>query len=76
LGHHHRLGLYSAHQVAIWALIYLAQKQKTRYADRLHTVNVVALGINALFMVLHLVQTHVWYGALAEDVSIFSSQGS
>lgn len=69
-------GFYSAHQIAIWALIYLAQKQRPSYSDRLHTLNIAALGLNALFMVLHLLQTHLWYGALAEDVSIFSSQGS
>lgn len=69
-------GFYAAHQIGMWVLIYAAQKQKTRYSANLHPMNIAALGLNALFIVLHLVQTHMWYGALAEDVSIFSSQGS
>lgn len=69
-------GLYALHQVALWACIYYAQTRVKTYTQGLHPVNVVALGINVVFILLHLVQTQVWYGALAEDVSIFSSQGS
>jgi hypothetical protein len=42
----------------------------------LHPVNVAALGVNAIFIVLHLAQTHIWYDGLAQDVSIWSSQAS
>src|SRR5262249_39192269 len=35
-----------------------------------------ALGVNALFIILHFIQTHIWYDALAQNVSVFSSQGS
>ena len=34
------------------------------------------LAANAFFILLHFVQTHIWYDGLAQDVSIFSSQGS
>lgn len=68
--------LYLAHQVTIWGLIYYAQRQKLKYTRGLHRINVWALGINALFIFLHLIQTHIWYDGLAQDVSIFSSQGS
>jgi len=69
-------GLYLAHQFAAWGLIWYAQNRVKRYAAGLHPVNVVALGVNALFVLLHFAQTHVWYDGLAQDVSIFSSQGS
>jgi hypothetical protein len=69
-------GLYAAHQIAIWSLIYYAQTRVRKYVPGLHRVNVVALGVNALFILLHFVQTHIWYDGLAQDVSIFSSQGS
>jgi hypothetical protein len=69
-------GFYALHQVSLWACIYYAQTRVKRYTAGLHPINMVALGVNVLFTVLHLLQTHVWYGALAEDVSIFSSQGS
>jgi hypothetical protein len=67
---------YLAHQVAIWVLIYVAQKDKLKYTTHLHKVNLLALGVNAIFITWHFVQTHLWYDGLAQDVSIFSSQGS
>lgn len=69
-------GLYLLHQLANFGLIYYAQTRVKTYATGLHNVNIAALAINALFVVLHFVQTHVWYDALAQDVSIFSSQGA
>lgn len=69
-------GLYLLHQVAIWWTIWYAQTKVKTYSGSLRAVNYWALGINALFIALHLVQTHVFYDGLAQDVSIFSSQGS
>ena len=67
---------YSLHQIAFWSLIYYAQTHVKKYSKGLHPVNVVALGMNVFFILLHFVQTHIWYDGLAQDVSIFSSQGS
>lgn len=69
-------GGYLAHQIAIWYLIYRAQTGALRYSTVLHPVNVAALAVNAVFVVFHLVQTYVWYDGLAQDVSIWTSQGS
>ncbi len=69
-------GLYALHQLSLWGLIYFAQTRVRRYTAGLHRVNVVALAVNALFIGLHFAQTHIWYDGLAQDVSIFSSQGS
>jgi hypothetical protein len=69
-------GLYALHQLTLWGLIYYAQTRVKRYTPGLHPVNVVALSVNALFVGLHFAQTHLWYDGLAQDVSIFSSQGS
>lgn len=68
--------LYLLHQVAIWGLIYYAQTKVKTYTPGLHPVNLAALGVNALFVLLHFVQTHLFYDGLAQDVSIFTSQGS
>src|SRR5699024_6270564 len=57
-------GGYLLHQVAIWALIFLAQRQRPKYGTRLHWFNWAAIGANALFAVLHTFQTHIWYGGL------------
>jgi hypothetical protein len=67
---------YALHQIAVWGLIYYAQTHVKRYTNTLHRVNYVALGVNAFFIILHLVQTQIWYDGLAQDVSIWSSQGS
>jgi len=69
-------GLYLLHQLAAWGLIYFAQTRVKQYVPGLHPINVIALAGNALFIGLHFAQTHLWYGGLAEDVSIWSSQVS
>jgi hypothetical protein len=69
-------GLYLAHQISLWVLIYYAQTHIKKYTGGLHLVNIAALSVNALFIFLHFLQTQIWYDGLAQDVSIFSSQGS
>jgi len=69
-------GLYLLHQLTLWGLIYYAQTRVKTYTTGLHRVNVLALGLNALFILLHFIQTHIWYDGLAQDVSIWSSQVS
>jgi hypothetical protein len=67
---------YAAHQLAGWGLIYYAQTRVRTYSKTLHPINVVALVVNLFFIGLHEVQTQVFYDGLAQDVSIYSSQGS
>jgi len=67
---------YLAHQLTIWSLIAYAQSKKLKYTKGLHKVNTIALGASAFFILLHFVQTHIWYDGLAQDVSIWSSQVS
>jgi hypothetical protein len=69
-------GGYTLHQVVMWVLIYRGQKQQLKYTRGLHKLNVQALGATAFFSLLHLVQTHIWFDGLAQDVSIWSSQYS
>ena len=67
---------YALHQITFWSLIYYAQTRVKSYTRGIHMVNVWALGLNAFFILLHFVQTHIWYDGVAQDVSVFSSQGS
>lgn len=67
-------GFYLLHQFSFWGLIYYAQTRPTKYSTGLQKINVIALGINAFFILLHFIQTHIWYDGLAQDVSIWSSQ--
>ena len=69
-------GLYLLHQFAAWGLIYYAQTRVKKFTPGLQKINVIALIGTAFFILLHFAQTHIWYGALAEDVSIWSSQVS
>jgi hypothetical protein len=69
-------GMYLAHQLTLFGLIHHAQTRVSKYTSGLHRVNLLALGANAFFILLHFVQTHVWYDGLAQDVSIWSSQAS
>lgn len=69
-------GFYALHQITLWGLIYYAQQRVQKYTPGLHKINLIALAANAAFILLHFVQTHLWYDGLAQDVSIFSSQGS
>ena len=65
--------------MAIWAIIFKAQrihKDDTQYHLELKWYNRVSFVVNALFYVLHLVQTHITYDATAQDVTEASSQAS
>jgi hypothetical protein len=76
LGQFTAWGFYAIHQVSLWSLIYYAQTRVKTYSKGVHLINIWALGVNAFFILLHFVQTHIWYDGLAQDVSSFSSQGS
>ena len=67
---------YAAHQLVSWGLIYYAQTRIRRYTSGLHRMNYIALAANGGFIALHALQTQLFYDGLAQDVSIFSSQGS
>lgn len=68
--------LYAIHQVIHWRLIYHAQTKVKTYSKGLHAVNIWALITNAVFIVLHFIQTHIWYDGIAQDMSSSTSQGS
>lgn len=67
---------YTLHQIAIWGILYYAQSQKPRYSHNLHKFNILALATNAFFIILHLLQTHIWYDGLAQAVPEWTSQWS
>ena len=73
-------GFYLLHQVAFWAVIVYAQRTigrgTPRYSGSLRLANGLALTVNGFFIALRVVQTHLWYDGLAQDVSIWSSLGS
>lgn len=71
---------YLAHQFTLWGAIYWAKKNldhlRSNTSTSLSKYNWAAIIINLFFIVLHLVQTHIWFDGLAQDVPIWTSQGS
>jgi hypothetical protein len=64
---------YIIHQLLVWLLIASAQfkeaSKRIYYRKRLIFVNI-------FFVALHILQSHLFYDGLAQDVPVFSSQGS
>lgn len=65
---------FALHLIAIWALIYQAQQERPSYGKQLHHFNIKALGVNLLFVLLHIGQTKWTYDGLAQDTHVFTSQ--
>lgn len=68
-------GLYALHQVFIWWIVARMIKEGN-HPDNVSGLNKLALWGNLVFMGLHLVQTHVFYDGIAQDVPVWSSQWS
>lgn len=68
--------LYAVHQALVWWLISRLQKQPALPQGRAGRINVWLLAVNTAFAVLHLLQTVLFYDALAQYVPVMSSQGS
>ena len=67
---------YLAHQVAVWWLIVKLRSQAPVPKGRIGKYNLLLLIVNAVFIVLHLVQTTLFYDGLAQFTPVWSSQGS
>jgi hypothetical protein len=68
-------GLYGLHQASVWVLVALAMREE-KHPGRLSRINVAFLLVNLLFILLHILQTHLWYDGLAQDVPVWTSQYS
>lgn len=66
---------YVLHQTAIWIIVIMMMKEKP-HPGRLSGLNIAALAVNGAFILLHVLQTHLWYDGLAQDVPVWSSQYS
>jgi hypothetical protein len=70
---------YGAHQASVWIVIVWAH---THYRNKTLNVNktlkyTASMAIIMIaFTLLHLIQTQIWYDGLAQDVPIWTSQGS
>ena len=68
---------YVAHQALCWTFIFKLQREKHQLArDNVSRYNLALIGVNAVFSILHVIQTHFFYDGLAQFVPIWSSQYS
>lgn len=68
--------LYLGHQITVWVLIAKLKTEPRPEAGTIGKYNLQLLIANAIFIVLHLVQTVLFYDALAQFTPVMSSQGS
>lgn len=72
--------LYLAHQLTVWGLIYYGYNQYKQVNKKptttLTTYNILIIITNVFFIILHLLETQLFYDGLAQDVPIWTSQGS
>jgi hypothetical protein len=64
---------YALHQIVVWALLI---RSRAAGGEARRKANANLLWVNLAFVALHLVQTWFWYDGLAQDVPIWTSQGS
>ena len=68
--------LYLGHQITVWMLIAKLKNDSRPAAGQIGKYNLYLLIANAVFIVLHLLQTVFFYDALAQFTPVMSSQGS
>ena len=67
---------YALHNLAVWTIIYMARRKKPGFNRDFRWYNWSMLGANSLFIGLHILQTHVFYDGLAQDVPEVTALGS
>jgi len=67
---------YLLHQLTLWGVIWKAQSSGLRYTTTLKPINVFALLATGGFVLLHFVQTHLFYDGLAQDVPEWTAMWS
>ncbi len=67
---------YVIHQLLVWYAFYKARHSNPVWGTKLKKWNYFSLVVNVVFGILHIVQSHIWYDGLAQDVPIWTSQGS
>ncbi len=71
-------GLYIAHQAFIWGAIYWAQTHRKELGswNKIHPINITMLAGTAFFILMHYLQTAIFFDGLAQDIDVIWSQGS
>ena len=68
--------LFALHLGLVWFFMYKLKKDPSRINGKISKYNRFLLATNFIFVLLHFVQTGLWYDGLAQDVTVWSSQFS
>jgi len=69
-------GFYLTHNIIAWVIIFIAQRQKPKYGNDLRWFNWAMIATSIVFILLHILQTQIWYDGLAMDVPELTALGS
>lgn len=67
---------YLLHNIIVWVIIYKAKKEAPKYKFGMQWFNWALVGVNIVFLALHIVQSQIWYDGLAQDVPEITALGS
>ncbi len=59
---------YAFHNLLVWLIIFLARRSKSGFQAEFKWYNWAMLAVNGSFIGLHILQTHLFYDGLAQDV--------
>ncbi len=69
-------GGYLLHNIIVWAIIYFAQRERPKFGNNLRWFNWALIGTNVIFIVLHIIQSQLWFDGLAASVPEITALGS
>ncbi len=69
-------GGYLLHNIIVWAIIYFAQRERPKFDNNLRWFNWALIATNISFIVLHIVQSQLWFDGLAASVPEITALGS
>ena len=67
---------YILHNLIAWGLIYFAQREHPKFGNQLRWFNWGMIATHLIFVILHIVQSQLFYDGLAQDVPEVTAQGS
>ena len=59
---------YATHNLLVWLIIYFARRAAPAFQSKFRWYNWAMLSVNGGFIALHILQTHLFYDGLAQDV--------
>ena len=67
---------YITHNIIVWVIIYFAQREMPKFGYNLRWFNWAMIATHIVFIILHIIQTQLFYDGLAQDVPEVTAQGS